>query len=88
MQLLTMIVPSLTELQKESGEAGRAKINQYTRFLTIPLAVLSGFGTIRLLQSQGGAEILGVFSPFQWFLTLLSITAGTMFLMLIGEIIS
>ncbi len=88
MQLLTMIVPSLKELQKESGEAGRAKINQYTRFLTIPLAIVSGFGTIRLLQSQGGAEILGVFSPFQWFLTLLCVTAGTMFIMWIGEIIS
>lgn len=88
MQLLTMIVPSLTELQKESGEAGRQKINQYTRFLTIPLAVLSGFGTIRLLQSQGGAELLGTFSPFQWFLTLLTVTAGTMFIMWIGEIIS
>ncbi len=88
MQLLTMVVPSLTELQKESGEAGRVKINQYTRFLTIPLAVLSGFGTIRLLQSQGGAELLGTFSPFQWFLTLLTVTAGTMLVMWIGEIIS
>ncbi len=88
MQLLAMIVPSLQELQKESGEAGRTKINQYTRFLTIPLAILSGFGTIRLLQSQGGAELLGVFTPFQWFLTLLAVTAGTMLVMWIGEIIS
>ena len=88
MQLLTMIVPSLTELQKESGDAGRQKINQYTRFLTIPLAVLQGFGTIRLLASQGGAELLGVFSPFQWFLTLLAVTAGTMLVMWIGEIIT
>lgn len=88
MQLLVMVVPSLTELQKESGEAGRVKINQYTRFLTIPLAVLSGFGTIRLLQSQGGAELLGTFSPFQWFLTLLTVTAGTLLVMWIGEIIS
>jgi len=88
MQLLTMIIPALKELQKENGEAGRQKINQYTRFLTIPLAILSGFGTIRLLQSQGGAELLGVFSPFQWFLTLLAVTAGTMLVMWIGEIIS
>jgi preprotein translocase subunit SecY len=88
MQLLTMIVPSMKELQQESGEAGRQKINQYTRFLTIPLAALSGFGTIRLLQSQGGGDILGVFTPFQWFLTLLAITAGTMLMMWIGEIIS
>lgn len=88
MQLLVMVVPSLTELQKESGEAGRAKINQYTRWLTIPLAALSAFGTIRLLQSQGGADLIGVFSPFQWFLTILSVTAGTMFVMWIGEIIT
>jgi preprotein translocase subunit SecY len=88
MQLLTMIVPSLKELQKESGEAGRAKLNQYTRFITVPLAVLSGFGTIRLLQSQGGAQILGTFSAFQWFVTLLSVAAGTMLVMWIGEIIS
>jgi preprotein translocase subunit SecY len=88
MQLLVMIVPSLKELQKESGEAGRMKINQYTRWLTIPLAALQGFGTIRLLQSQGGSAILGEFSAFQWFLTLLSITAGTMLIMWIGEIIT
>ena len=88
MQLLTLIVPSLSELQKESGEAGREKINQYTRWLTIILAPLQAFGTIRLLQSQGGASVLGNFTPFQWFLTLLSVTAGTMLVMWIGEIIS
>ncbi len=88
MQLLTIIVPSLGELQKESGEAGRATINRYTRWLSIPLAALQGFGTIRLLQSQGGAAVLGAFTPFQWFLTLLAITAGSMLVMWIGEIIS
>lgn len=88
MQLLTIIVPSLAEMQKEGGEAGRARINMYTRYLTVPLAVLQGFGTIRLLQSQGGGSILGVFTPFQWFLTLLSVTAGTLFLMWLGEIMS
>lgn len=88
MQLLTIIVPRLGELQKESGEAGRTKINQYTRYLTIFLAPLQAYGTIRLLQSQGGADILGVFTPFQWFLTLLSVTAGTMLVMWIGEIIT
>jgi len=88
MQLLTIIVPTLADLQKEGGEAGRAQINMYTRYLTIPLALLQGFGTIRLLQSQGGASILGVFTPFQWFITLLSVTAGTLFLMWLGEIMS
>jgi preprotein translocase subunit SecY len=88
MQLLTMIVPSMTELQKEGGEAGREKINQYTRYLTIPLAMLQAFSTIRLLESQGGSAVLGAFTPFQWFLTLLSVTAGTMLVMCIGEIIT
>lgn len=88
MQLLTIIVPSLGELQKESGDAGRMKINQYTRYLTLPLTILQGFATIRLLQTQAGAEILGAFTPFQWFLTLMSIMAGTMLIMWIGEIIT
>ena len=90
MQLLTIIVPSFAELQKESGEAGRAKINQYTRWLTIPLAMLQGFSFIKFLESpqSGGAGLLGAFTPFQWFLTLLSITAGSLLVMWIGEIIS
>jgi len=88
MQLLTIVIPSLAEMQKEGGEAGRAQINQYTRYMTIFLAPLQGFGTIRLLQSQGGAAVLGAFSPFQWFITLLSITCGTMLLMWLGEIMS
>jgi preprotein translocase subunit SecY len=75
-------------MQKEGGEAGRAQLNQYTRYLAIPLTALQAFGTIHLLQSQGGVALLGVFTPFKWFVTLLSITAGTMLLMWIGEIIS
>ncbi len=88
MQLLTIIVPSLAEMSKEGGEAGRTLINQYTRYLTIPLTLLQGFGTIRLLQSQGGSAILGQFTPFTWFLVLLSVTAGTMLIMWLGEIMS
>lgn len=88
MQLLTIVIPSLAEMSKEGGEAGRAQINQYTRYLTIPLAALQAFGTIHLLQAQGGAAVLGSFSPFQWFITLLSVTAGTMLVMWLGEIMS
>jgi preprotein translocase subunit SecY len=88
MQLLTIVIPSLAEMSKEGGEAGRAQINQYTRYMTIVLAPLQGFGTIRLLLSQGGASVLGNFTPFAWFLTLMSITCGTMLMMWIGEIIS
>lgn len=87
-QLLTVIVPSLGEMQKEGGEQGRTKLNAYMRYLTIVLAPLQGYGTIRLLQSQGGGELLASFTAYQWFLTLLAITAGTMLVMWIGEIIT
>jgi len=90
MQLLTIVIPSLAEMQKEGGEAGRAQINQYTRYLTIPLTILQGFGTIRLLQngSSSSGSMLQAFTPFQWFLVLLSVTAGTMLIMWLGEIMS
>lgn len=90
MQLLTIVIPSLAEMQKEGGEAGRAQINQYTRYLTIPLTILQGFGTIRLLQNgtSGSGSFLQAFTPFQWFLVLLSVTAGTMLIMWLGEIMS
>lgn len=89
MQLLAIIIPSLGELQKE-GDSGRAKINQYTRYLTVPLAVLQGFGTIMLFTrgAGGGPKILGVLNPAEWFVILLSITAGTLILMWIGELIT
>jgi preprotein translocase subunit SecY len=81
-QLLTVIVPSLSEMQKEGGDQGRQKINQYMRLMTIPLAALQAFGTIRLLQSQSQGALLADFTAFQWFITLLAITAGTMLVML------
>ena len=91
MQLLAIIIPKLGELQKE-GEAGRAKVNQYMRYLTVPLAVLQGFGTITLFiksgASAGAANILGGLVASQWFVILLSITAGTLILMWLGELIT
>jgi preprotein translocase subunit SecY len=87
-QLLTIIIPKLGELQKEGGEAGRAKINQYMRLLTVPLAVIQAYGTIVLLSRTSGSGVTLDFSPFQWFVTLLSVTAGTMLLMWIGELIT
>ncbi len=88
MQLLTIIIPKLGELQKEGGEAGRAKINQYMRYLTIPLTPIQAYGTIVLLSRSIGTNFVDSFTPFQWFVTLLSVTAGTMVLLWIGEIIS
>lgn len=90
-QLLTVIVPRFQEMQKEEGEAGREKLNQYTRYLTIPLAALQAFGTIRLLQSGSlgaGAGALGSLTAFQWFTTIFAVTAGTMLMMWLGELIT
>jgi preprotein translocase subunit SecY len=85
-QLLAMVIPQIEELQKE-GEYGRKKINQYTRLLSIPLALLQGFGLISLIR-QGNAAILPDLSAFDMVGLLLTVTAGTVFLMWIGELIS
>lgn len=90
MQLLTMASPKLEYLQKEGGEQGRRKISQYTRMLTVPLAALQAIGMIRLLQSQsvGGQPIIGAFSLEQWLVTIIVMTAGTVVLMWLGELIT
>ncbi len=86
-QLLTMIVPRLEEISKE-GEAGQHKINQYTRILTVPLAVLQAYSFIAILRNAGSGKIVGALGGFDLVLSLLTITAGTVFLMWLGEIIS
>ncbi|MDP4001033.1 MAG: preprotein translocase subunit SecY [bacterium] len=88
MQLLTIIIPKLGELAKEGGDAGRAKINQYTRLMTIPLTGLQAYATIVLLSRSQGAGVISGFTGFQWFVALLSVTAGTTLLMWVGETIS
>lgn len=83
-QLLTMIIPRLEELSKE-GEAGREQINQYTRMLTIPLAILQAFGMYMLLKNQGIIELL---APLSLISMVLTMTTGTVILMWFGELIS
>lgn len=85
MQLLTMIFPKIKEIYQESGEEGRQKFNQYTRCLTVPLSALQGFAMITLLKNQG---IISGLDNFDLAATLSIITAGTIFLMWIGELIS
>jgi preprotein translocase subunit SecY len=85
MQLLTMIFPQIKEWYHESGEQGRQKFNQYTRYLTVPLAVLQGYAMISLLRSQG---VVGSLDSFALASTIIVITAGTIFLMWLGELIS
>lgn len=85
MQLLTMIVPALERMYKEEGEAGRARFNQYGRYLTIPFAFLQGFGFLTLLAQQG---VIDQLSPEIMVTALITITAGTVFLMWLGELIT
>ncbi|KKT28442.1 MAG: Protein translocase subunit SecY [Candidatus Yanofskybacteria bacterium GW2011_GWA1_44_21] len=85
MQLLTMIFPSLEQMYKYEGEAGRAKFNQYSRLLTVPLAALQGYSFLVLLSRQG---IINVLSPIEWLTAVSVIIAGSVFLMWLGELIS
>lgn len=85
-QLLTMIVPALEEISKE-GESGQKKINQYTRLLTLPLAGLQSYSMIKLLQ-QSSRNIIGNLTTAEYLSTIVVLTAGTIFLMWIGELIS
>lgn len=85
MQLLTVMSPKLKSLHTEEGEAGRAKFTQYSRLLTLPLAILQGFGFLTLLQSQG--VIVGL-SPFEFATNVILITAGSMLLTWIGELVT
>lgn len=85
MQLLTMIFPQLEALYKEEGEAGRQKFNQYSRILTVPLGILQAYGMLTLLSRQG---VLASFSLMQWITSISVITAGGLFLMWLGELIS
>src|ERR687887_1171217 len=83
LQLLTVVVPKLEALQKE-GEAGMAKINQYTRYLTVGLAAAQSLGYAYLFHRQGALS----FNAGRLVLIVLTLTAGTTFLMWMGELIT
>ena len=85
MQLLTMIFPALERMYKEEGEQGKKKFNQYGRILTVPLGFLQGYAMLSVFQRQGIIEAL---SPELIITSILTITAGTVFLMWLGELIS
>ncbi|EKD33096.1 MAG: hypothetical protein ACD_76C00094G0027 [uncultured bacterium] len=88
-QLLTMIVPSLEEMNKE--EAGRQKMNQWTRIATVPLAALQGYALILLFKTQGlGSAALGglAVSGFDIASAIIVMSAGSVFLMWLGELMS
>lgn len=84
LQLLAMVFPKLEEMQKE-GEAGRKKINQYTRLLTVPLSVLQAIGMYALLRSQ---SVITTLNPIGLIAFIVTMTAGTLFLVWLGELIT
>ena len=86
MQLLTMIFPNLKKMYYEEGAAGRAKFNRLSRYITVPLAALQGYGFLNLLTSQN--VLPAHLSLFATVLNVVIITAGTVVLMWLGELIS
>jgi preprotein translocase subunit SecY len=87
MQLMTGVVPRLQELQRE-GEYGRNKINQYTRYLTVPLAALQAYGFLALLNSQGVLTTPFELASWETLTQIISLTAGSVLLMWLGELIT
>ena len=84
MSMLSFILPQMEALSKE-GEYGRQKINQYTRLITIPLAAVQSIGLISLLNSQG---LLVISDPFQIISIVITLSAGTMLIMWLGDLIT
>jgi preprotein translocase subunit SecY len=89
LQLLTVVVPQLDKLRKE-GEVGQQKITQYTRYLTVGLALGQSIGYVFLFRSfgGGGAEVVEGFSFGRVFVIVTSLTAGTVMVMWLGELIT
>ena len=86
MQLMTAVSPTIEQLKKE-GEAGRKKINQYTRYLTVLLATFQGYGLAVGLEAMSGPSGSAVLDPGWYFriTTVITIVGGTLFLMWLGE---
>ncbi len=85
MQLLTVMVPRLKRLYSEEGEQGRKKFAQYSRIITVPLAIVQGFALLSVLQSQGILLANGIFGQA---LNVIIAVAGALFLMWIGELVT
>ncbi len=85
MQLLTIIFPKLKELYQEEGEAGRKRFAQYSRIISVPLALIQGFSFLTLLSRQG---VIAPLAPFEMATNLIIITAGSLFLMWLGELMT
>lgn len=91
MQLLTRAIPKLEEINQD-GESGRKRINQFTRILSLPLAIIQSIGILFLIRQQAtaatGVDIAAGASLFDWFLMVLALSGGSMLLMWLGELIT
>ena len=84
MQLMTILVPQMQKVQKE-GESGRKKINQWTRYLTVLVTFAQAYAYVSYLRQMGKDAILDSFSAYFWITTPIILTAGTLFVMWLGE---
>lgn len=99
-QLLGVIVPKINQIKKEEGQQGQQKINRWTRMLTVPLAAMNAWGIMRYLAntpvSEGSSETIlpevfssgGVDAAWAWASVIIALTAGSIIMMWIGEIIT
>jgi preprotein translocase subunit SecY len=93
MQLVVPIFPRLEAMQREGGEAGRTRISQYTRVMTVPLAFLQAFGQLAIFQNlhaiqSGELNLFSASTFLPTFATLVTLTTGTVFLVWLGEVIT
>lgn len=89
-QLMTKVIPRLEELHKD-GESGRRKINQWTRMLSLPLAIIQSIAFIFILRQSvlaGNTVVLNNTTPFEWVIAVTAMTAGAMLLMWMGELMT
>lgn len=84
MQLMTVLVPKFQKMQKE-GESGRKKINQYTRYLTVAVTIVQASAYVGYLNQTSGAAIMPGFTNYFTLSTIIVLTAGTLFVMWMGE---
>jgi preprotein translocase subunit SecY len=87
MQLLTMVIPRLEALMKE-GESGQKKVNQYTRYFTVILALVEAIGFVFLFRSYGAFPPDAPLTPLRFFLIVMTLTVGTALVMWLGELIT
>ena len=84
MQLMTILVPQMQKIQKE-GDSGRKKINQWTRYLTVIVTAVQAGAYVAYLQQVNHEALLPAYAPYFWLSTAIVLTAGTLFVMWLGE---